>query len=316
MQKYKTYLLLILSIFIMSSCGKKEQPFPVGKTDSDNNPPPDGPVMTQELLEESMDNLEEKLEIAKELSPNEIKIESQSFKKDEEKEVVFSTKAPIANITVKEDNSSCLEGKNYKLLEKNLLWVAPECQGKLEAQLSLVTIMLSKANLSSLSKGAKDIKVSKLKKWKPPFPSKLNDLLYYDLTSFSTDWGIGVDGLTPVPRQINHNNRGDKTEVLLISFPTSLGVRGIDIQVSRLFKDEEGGERGALKLLNKEGKDVDNFILDVETIDYQNRHEGSLEITGATPNLKSILFYSLPYASGDRKRDSSDYFVNSLTITF
>lgn len=126
--------------------------------------------------------------------------------------------------------------------------------------------------------------------------------------------GIGVNGGSPVPPQINHDPVTGKSEALVFELPDY--VYSVKIMLSNLYKNEGSGERAGYLVLNESKEVVEKGILDATTLKYKknSQHEATVkfDIQG-----KYIVLYALEYDDrSSRPNDSSDFYVRYISFKY
>ncbi|NCN40924.1 hypothetical protein GW916_06705 [bacterium] len=123
--------------------------------------------------------------------------------------------------------------------------------------------------------------------------------------------GLGIQGGFPVGYQINHNNDTNESEAMVFTLPE--GCIGVDIHVSRLFKDEGSGERFGYLLLDENQSVV--AVGSSEGLKYKKNstHRGRLRVKGFA---KYLIVYGLAMPIPKSADDSSDFLVEKIKAFF
>jgi len=138
-------------------------------------------------------------------------------------------------------------------------------------------------------------------------------------------YGIGVDGGSPAPTQINHDSGTGESQALEITLPGP--AISAEITISNLFPDEGpggAGETGIVKVLHGDtqigaftfGDRGDDPSLDFDLPSNVGRFTLNEDALGAGQVFDILIFEALDYAGGAfRAGDSSDYFVRQIVVT-
>ena len=143
---------------------------------------------------------------------------------------------------------------------------------------------------------------------------QLDPSLADDTVSFSSR-GIGVDGTQngmPAPSQINHDEATGQSEALGLNLGTL--AESASIQVSNMYKSEDGGEEGRWQAFDGDGNLVGEGLLNATTVDYSgSSNVGTAEI--ALPDgvpFQYLVFTATDTASDSNSSDSSDFYIRSV----
>ena len=157
--------------------------------------------------------------------------------------------------------------------------------------------------------------------------------------AFDHSWGMGVantndegeispavEGNTRVPNQLNHapdmdrpapvegvQNDPGSTEAIDIQIEN--GATAFSFEYTRAIQGESGGEVGRWTALDKDGKEVGTGLFGNTHTETTGRGIGNVEVSSADVNfhiIDKVVFTALPYVSGTRNNDSSDYFIREF----
>ncbi|MCW9033873.1 MAG: Ig-like domain-containing protein, partial [Rhodospirillales bacterium] len=147
--------------------------------------------------------------------------------------------------------------------------------------------------------------------------------------TFSNSRGLGVNGDlgngkgTQASYQINHaaegssNQNAGESEALALDLGQE--VSSAQVTIASMFRNEHGGEKGRWEAFDAAGNKVGEGVLNEETVDYKNSHEGVVNITldendaFAGDSFQHIVFTATEYSDDTTvTHDSSDITIKSV----